>query len=828
MSDIPYTTVISPGILNQNETTEAGLLFGNQTNEDVIITKLARWVHPGNTQTHTLKIYALGASPATLLSSVVVDCSSVAAGQFVWGTLPAPITIPKGTGCAIVSTEVAGGDSFANAYGAGTPSDPNFTVEDIGGSQEVKYNGTTFSYYGGPPPSRSWGPVTFAYSAPVRTWTKLGTTYTTDGTYYQILSAIAAAGAGDTVLIPAGTYTWGEGGVRLSVKAGVILAGAGQGATVINMHSTATTGFTSTLLSVGSGCVIRDMSFIGSTTTPLQRASLFATGTSTGWRITNITFTQQSGQSGYFLFGQYTPNGLVDNCTITGGTGNTELIFTRGRSNSWTTPDSIGGEDNIFIEDCTFNGGGYVNDANSNARHVVRNCTINGAIKVDGHGFASNGGPPRGFRHMEVYRNTWSVAYDFWTAIEIRGGSGMVFGNRLLNRTSSKAWFYLTDYGATATWPNFLSLYQTPTYYPIKDQIGVGMDPKVAASAPMYLWDNLAAASANAGTATVDWTLTWKAIPAAAITQYRSETGNPTATFTVQDLIAADRDYFKHTQGATFDGSTGVGIGTRAQMDAITPSNTGVGFWVTDEGDWDTTLPAGTSGQLYAWSGSAWVLKYVPYVYPHPLRGAVSAPIITASSGSQTVDAGATVTMSVTASANPAPTYQWRKDEVALPGATSSILTLLLVSEASEGSYDCVVTNNEGVAISTPATLTVNTVSDTTPPTPNPATFASVTVVSSRQITVVASTATDVESMPVEYNFAKDGVWTGWQSSPLRYFTELTPSTEYTFLTKSRDAIGNEGQQSAPATATTNAPEPTSPASVMGNRGTRARRLGIF
>ena len=184
--------------------------------------------------------------------------------------------------------------------------------------------------------------------------------------------------------------------------------------------------------------------------------------------------------------------------------------------------------------------------------------------------------------------------------------------------------------------------------------------------------------------------------------------------------------------------------------------------------------------------------------------------------------------MSVTVVANPSPTYRWRKNGVTIIGATTSTLTLTYVQRTEEGSYDCVVENYLGSATSTAAALTVNTVSDTTPPTPNPATFASVTVVSSRQITVVATTATDVESNPIEYNFAKDGIWTGWQSSPLRYFTELTPLTEYTFLTKSRDAIGNEGQQSEPATATTNAPEPTSPASVMGNRGTRARRLGIF
>lgn len=409
----------------------------------------------------------------------------------------------------------------------------------------------------------------------------------------------------------------------------------------------------------------------------------------------------------------------------------------------------------------------------------------------------------------------------YWPSVEMRGGTGVIWSNTIDDNTYAvRGIIRLDEYGIGAAWPNFGRVYQTPSFYPVTDQIGVGMDPKVAASEPVYLWLN------TKGGSRTDATYNGNAIPDAAIAQYRAETGNPAATFTYSDIIQHDRDFFQEV--ASFNGTSGVGTGTRAQMLAITPTKTGVGFWVTDEGSWDTTLPVNTSGHLYVWNGSAWVLEYVPYTYPHPMRGVISAPSITSETGNQTVDAGATVTMSVVVVANPSPAYQWRKGGVPIIGATSATLTLTYVSRLAEGSYDCVITNVAGALTSNAATLTVNTVTDYTAPTPNPATFASVTVVSSRQITVVATTATDTESSPVEYNFAKDDVWTGWQSSPLRYFTELTPSTEYTFLCMSRDAIGNEGQQSAPSTATTNAPEPTSPANVLGNRGTRARRLGIF
>ena len=61
-------------------------------------------------------------------------------------------------------------------------------------------------------------------------------------------------------------------------------------------------------------------------------------------------------------------------------------------------------------------------------------------------------------------------------------------------------------------------------------------------------------------------------------------------------------------------------MGTTTQMNALTPTEVGYGFWVTDQGSWNSNLPNNTSGQLYSWNGTGWVLKYTPYLYPHPLR----------------------------------------------------------------------------------------------------------------------------------------------------------------------------------------------------------------
>jgi len=155
------------------------------------------------------------------------------------------------------------------------------------------------------------------------------------------------------------------------------------------------------------------------------------------------------------------------------------------------------------------------------------------------------------------------------------------------------------------------SQYQTPVNYPIRDQVGVGRDPITAASEPAYLWNNVAADGV--------WRRTLKSPAAAAIDLYRVQTGNPAATFTERDIIRANRDFYAESG---FDTETGVATGTKAQMLATTPSVKGFGWWVTDEGEWNSTNGSQPDGQLYVWNGTGWVFNYRPYTYPHPLRSA--------------------------------------------------------------------------------------------------------------------------------------------------------------------------------------------------------------
>lgn len=97
------------------------------------------------------------------------------------------------------------------------------------------------------------------------------------------------------------------------------------------------------------------------------------------------------------------------------------------------------------------------------------------------------------------------------------------------------------------------------------------------------------------------------------LTLYQYRTGNATGMFVESDVIKANRDFFA---SSGFDVSTGVSVGTTAQMNALTPTVTGYGFWVTDQGSWNKTVAANTAGLLYTWSGG-WNLTYTPFQYPY-------------------------------------------------------------------------------------------------------------------------------------------------------------------------------------------------------------------
>lgn len=83
-------------------------------------------------------------------------------------------------------------------------------------------------------------------------------------------------------------------------------------------------------------------------------------------------------------------------------------------------------------------------------------------------------------------------------------------------------------------------------------------------------------------------------------------------------------------------------------------------------------------------------------------------PQITADLTAQTTTVGEGVTFSVTVTGTPAPSFQWRRNGVDIPGATSASYTIAHPTTADAGSYDVVITNSAGSITSAAAVLTVN------------------------------------------------------------------------------------------------------------------------
>ena len=83
----------------------------------------------------------------------------------------------------------------------------------------------------------------------------------------------------------------------------------------------------------------------------------------------------------------------------------------------------------------------------------------------------------------------------------------------------------------------------------------------------------------------------------------------------------------------------------------------------------------------------------------------VPPPSFTTQPASQGVAQGATATFTATATSTLPITYQWQKDGVAIPGATTSTLNVSNVQSANLGNYTVVATNSVGSTTSNPASL---------------------------------------------------------------------------------------------------------------------------
>jgi len=89
------------------------------------------------------------------------------------------------------------------------------------------------------------------------------------------------------------------------------------------------------------------------------------------------------------------------------------------------------------------------------------------------------------------------------------------------------------------------------------------------------------------------------------------------------------------------------------------------------------------------------------------VRPRPSAPVFTDSPSGGSVEIGTPLLLMAAAKGEPEPTYQWRRNGIAIVGADKPAFSIASVAKADEGSYDVVATNPLGKATSGRALVSV-------------------------------------------------------------------------------------------------------------------------
>jgi len=453
----------------------------------------------------------------------------------------------------------------------------------------------------------------------------------------DVRAAINSASTGDTVVVPSCSSTsWGS---VVNLNKAITLQGQttcnGQGATLACTDST--------IISVGTPSALT-ISASNARVTGLTINGTQGTGTEnievnqelTGWRIDHVHIGSSTNGCGIYVDGG---SGLIDHVYMdTRGCG----IGAEGDHSgdkypgdyAWSHPLSLGSSSSIYVEDSRFvwtsqTDGAY--DLYNGANFVFRFNSLEGATIGD-HGLDSSAG--RSTLHEEIYNNTSTQkSFDNYTFWNTRGGSQLIFNNtvsgwslfadlRLYRSDNGYGWGNGNDCSSNSNWIDG----NTGHGYPCRDQVGRGPETNSAndwptktstavfseALVPSYFWANT-----HNGVAPV-----WSSDGSGDI-HVSNDANSDMPNNASQYQVLPNRDFYNQVSG-TGNGTVGVGSGVLASR----PSSctTGVGYWATDQGNWNQS-GSGGQGVLYVCtSTNTWTLYFTPYTYPNPLQAGNPPP----------------------------------------------------------------------------------------------------------------------------------------------------------------------------------------------------------
>ena len=434
--------------------------------------------------------------------------------------------------------------------------------------------------------------------------------WNTDGSQPDVQAKVNSAARGDTVLVPAGTFSWTS---TLSLTKGINLQGAGRDSTFIIRSSA---NFDSPVVLINP-----DLTAIYNEETVRVGGFTFD-GSNNSFVLIRVNGTGPTGTKPF-------KNLVVGNCrfrnmsNVLSGNG---VFYNRGQvrgliygnifdrcdcilkvmgsdvPTEWANgyfPQSYGTSDNLYFEGNTiqysssYGGDPAWFESGQGSRYVIRYNTFdftNAACTEywDVHGFQGWPGLPYGGETgtmvAEFYGNTLTKTSGYrWIAH--RGGWGLYFNNILTgaNGGTIQAWDLASSCEELV--PGAPGVFETRVNN-------------------TYCWNNTKNGTIQ--------NMVRFIYPAA---------GTDPGGGCVAHPVLENQQFYNYN--ASFDGSVGIGRGTSAPTMSAT---NGVAYWVNNTPTPTTDPNIVQAGHLWKRVGRVWVDYYHPYIYPHPLAAGDPTP----------------------------------------------------------------------------------------------------------------------------------------------------------------------------------------------------------
>ncbi|MBN1674860.1 MAG: hypothetical protein JXR37_27700 [Kiritimatiellae bacterium] len=364
----------------------------------------------------------------------------------------------------------------------------------------------------------------------------------------DVQTALDAARDGDTVVIPAGTFTWTQPVSLKSAKA-ITIQGAGIDRTIV-VDKVPRPGNAVLRLALAAGKRFRltGMTFRGSPEITKQlEATVSLAGDARDFRVDHLKFVKPGARAlrcyGANLYG------VVDHCFFDLSNFRQGLLIWHQAWNGGNFGDGsfaddlcLGTEKAVYIEDCTFIGAGVAGagacDSFAGGRFVFRyNTVTNQNLAVHG---TESGGRWRSVRSYEIYNNTFTSSTCLFCGILLRGGTGVIFNNRFRGAggsTGYKAAVLMANYRSDkeyapwgkATGASVWDGNQQPDGYPCLDQVGRGTCDLLSGYKPAPVgWPHQASEPVYV------WNSDWRSVPGYPSTKVASQ----------NSVIKINRDYY--------------------------------------------------------------------------------------------------------------------------------------------------------------------------------------------------------------------------------------------------------------------------------------------